>query len=99
MTTYEDKTPDNTPLVKIWWYDIVFDDDGNTNIVSRVTAGWLLEDAETYIKLASTYCGEEKMWQTEHSFPKIAPRIEPVSGRDAAMMPVTGEGKDIMVPG
>ena len=88
MTT--DLTPKTAPLVIIEWRDIAeYTDwgDGNepdASTVDAVTVGWLLENTETHILIASSYNYSDSKWDGEHIFPKLPPEIVYLNKQDEA---------------
>jgi len=77
---YEGMTPENTPIVRINWRDIVTvdnwgDDDEVAQPIECVTIGYLIGETATDITVAASYDYREERWGTKHSFPKTPPEM------------------------
>ena len=77
---YEDLTPENTPIVRVNWSDIVTvdnwgEDDETVQPIESLTIGYLLEDTPTMVVVAASYDYRAERWGTKHAFPKTPPEI------------------------
>lgn len=80
MTDYSHLTPDNTPIVKVLWFDIVsvdnWNEDENAEIATITTIGWLLENNPKWVKVAGSYSWDDGSWSSQTVFPKGEPDVE-----------------------
>ena len=74
--------PSECRIVKVSWEDIVsvsnWNDDEDIGTRTCLTIGWLLEESETRIVLATSYDYEEERWADFTVLPKIGPSVEGV---------------------
>lgn len=76
-----DKTPASAPKVVVEWRDIAEytewgeEEQDRATTVDAVTIGWLLEETETYILIASSYNYSDSRWDGRHVFPKLPPEV------------------------
>lgn len=76
---YEDLTPKTAKIVVIEWLDITFFGNWNDRdepvAAQAVTVGWLLEDTDQQLVIASSYEYQDETWADIHVFPKHPPEI------------------------
>ena len=80
MSDYDaNLNPKNTPKVLIEWEDIHYgdrwNDDDEVQPVESLSLGWLLEETEAMIVVASSYAWREQHWGGLTAFSKIPPRV------------------------
>ena len=76
MSRYDAMTPKDCHVVVVEWEDITHfsawnesEDDITTTTIS--TLGWLLEENDKHVVVASTYDHDSEQWADYHAFPKI----------------------------
>lgn len=77
---YKHLNPKNADLVTVDWVDITFCDewnneDGDSDPVECVTAGWFMEETASEIVVCSTYNYRDEEWATKHELPKTPPHL------------------------
>ena len=79
MTDYTEKTPENTPVVKIEWEDFQsvenWNDDEDAETYGCVSVGWLLENTEKHYLLARDYSYDDERWSGLFAMPKLPPVV------------------------
>lgn len=87
MSEYSHLTPDTAKYVRVDWQDIKLVDNWGADEeivqpVESVTAGWLLEDSETMVVIASSYDYRDERWGTVHAIPKCPPEVKVMVDQD-----------------
>ena len=85
---YSHLSPDMCPVVVVQWSDIASYENWNEagrafGSYDACTSGWLLDENEKDVVIASTYNHDDGTWGNIHVFPKRAPTVTRVEGGEA----------------
>ena len=80
MSKYDEMTPKDRPVVSVEWEDITHfsawnEDEDEISTTSIVNVGWLLDEDDKQIVIASTYDYDNEKWADYHAFPKIPAEV------------------------
>lgn len=87
MSRYDELSPKKCPVVVVEWEDITHfsawnETEDDITTTSIVTLGWLLEENDKHVVIASTYDSDSEMWADYHAFPKIPAVVNVVRPAD-----------------